>query len=70
MEAGSKPDGGFAPLERRLYQSLQLDASTHIDALIEQLAEHSASEIIAALCNLELAGHVRQLPGKNFVRVW
>jgi len=51
-------------------QLLQIDASTHIDALIQQLEENSTSEVIAALCELELAGHIRQLPGKSYVRVW
>jgi DNA processing protein len=49
---------------------VQADASIHIDALIGQLDENSPSEIIAALCELELAGQIRQLPGKSYVRVW
>jgi DNA processing protein len=59
-----------SPLQRRLMELLQPDASTHIDALIERMEENSPSEIIAALCELELMNLVRQLPGKNFVRVW
>jgi DNA processing protein len=67
----AKDASPLAPLGRRLLQMLQIDASTHIDALIQQLEqEHSPSEIIAALCELELAGSVRQLPGRNFLRVW
>lgn len=74
LEAGQQSlpaaDGGLSPLQRRLAQLLQIDASVHIDALIQQLEENSCSEIIAALCELELAGYIRQLPGKNYVRVW
>lgn len=61
----------LSPIQRRLLGLVQVDVSVHIDALIGQLEEaSSASEIIAALCELELAGYVRQLPGKNYVRVW
>ncbi len=59
-----------APIQRRLLDLIQPDASIHIDALIEQLAENSSSEIISALCELELAGQIRQLPGRNYVKMW
>jgi len=59
-----------APTQRRVLDLIQPDASIHIDALIEQLAENSSSEIIAALCELELAGQIRQLPGRNYVKMW
>jgi DNA processing protein len=59
------------PVQRRLLGLMQADAAVHIDALIERLGgESSPSEIIASLCELELAGYIRQLPGKNYVRVW
>lgn len=57
------------PHERRLFALLKPDESTHIDELVERLEQEiSASEIFAALFELELAGKIRQLPGKNFVR--
>ena len=57
------------PHERRLFALLKPDEATHIDELVEKLEpEISASEIFAALFELELAGKIRQLPGKNFVR--
>jgi DNA processing protein len=38
---------------------------------VEQLeGTLSSSEIFAALFELELAGRIRQLPGKNYVRVF
>lgn len=65
------PDGGhpLSPHERKIVALLKADEATHIDELVERLeAEISSSEIFAALFELELAGTVRQLPGKNFVR--
>ena len=61
----------FSPHERRVLALLKADESTHIDDLVERLElELSSSEIFAALFELELAGKVRQLPGKNFVKVF
>jgi DNA processing protein len=48
---------------------LRADEATQLDELIEALApELSSSEIFAALFELELAGRVRQMPGKNYVK--
>jgi DNA processing protein len=55
---------------RRLLEKLKTDATTHLDTLVETLEDVSASEIIAALFELEILGLVRQLPGRNFVKVW
>jgi DNA processing protein len=64
-------EAALPPVQRRLLGLMQADAAVHIDALIERLGgESSPSEIIASLCELELAGYIRQLPGKNYVRVW
>jgi DNA processing protein len=41
-----------------------------LDNLIESMGGVSSSEVIAALFELELAGLVRQLPGKSYIRVW
>jgi len=42
-----------------------------LDELIEQLeTELGSAEIFTALFELELAGRVRQLPGKNYVRAF
>jgi DNA processing protein len=59
----------LSPHEKRIYSLLKADEATHIDDLVERLeAQVSSSEIFAALFELELAGKVKQLPGKNFVR--
>lgn len=59
----------LTPHEKKIFSLLKQDESTHIDELVERLEpELSSSEIFAALFELELAGKIRQLPGKNFVR--
>jgi DNA processing protein len=63
------PDDGLPPHEKRILGLLKADESTHIDEIVEKLeTELSSSEIFAALFELELAGKVRQMPGKNFVK--
>jgi DNA processing protein len=80
-EACGTPDGaqpsllqGQAPeldaVARRALQALQVDASIHLDDLLEKVEDISPSEMIAALFELEMLGLVKQLPGKNFVKVW
>jgi DNA processing protein len=57
------------PHEKKIFALLKADEATHIDELVERLEpELSSSEIFAALFELELAGKVKQLPGKNFVK--
>jgi len=63
--------GGMAEHERRVYQRLRHDESVQLDELIERLeAEMGSAEIFTALFELELAGRVRQMPGKNYVRTF
>jgi DNA processing protein len=59
-----------AAIKRALLNTLPFDKPSHLDHLMEVLVGYSASEIIAALFELELLGLVRQLPGKNFIKVW
>jgi DNA processing protein len=55
--------------EQMVLERLKHDESTQLDELIERLeAELGSAEIFTALFELELAGRVRQLPGKNYVR--
>ena len=63
------PDEGLPPHEKRILILLKADEATHIDEIVERLENQlSSSEIFAALFELELAGKVRQMPGKNFVK--
>jgi DNA processing protein len=55
---------------RRLLAALQVDIAAHLDDLLEKVEDTSPSELIAALFELEMLGLVKQLPGKNFVKVW
>ena len=60
----------LSPAERRILGVLRADESTHIDEIVERLVSHlSSSEIFAALFELELSSRIRQMPGKNYVRV-
>jgi len=58
----------LAPTERPLHELLSMDESRHVDELVE-LSGLTSSEVLAALFDLELKGVIRQLPGKQFLRV-
>ena len=56
--------------ERLVMQQLRQDEALQLDELIERLeAEMVSGEIFTALFELELAGRVKQMPGKNYVRM-
>ncbi|MBZ5599899.1 MAG: DNA-processing protein DprA [Acidobacteriia bacterium] len=64
-------DDEIGPHERKILKILKADEATQIDEIVERLEpELSSSEIFAALFELELAGKVKQLPGKNFVKAF
>ncbi|WP_419804099.1 DNA-processing protein DprA [Terriglobus sp.] len=59
------------PTERLVYSHLRADEATQLDGLIERLeGELPSAEIFTALFELELAGRIRQMPGKNYVRTF
>ncbi len=58
------------PAARRVLGQLQIESAIHIDDLLQKLEDLTSSEVIAALFELEMTGAVRQLPGRNFVKVW
>ena len=60
----------IGPAARKALEKLPVDAAVHLDDLLEMVEDTSPSELIAALFELEMLGLVRQLPGKNFVKVW
>jgi DNA processing protein len=55
---------------RRIMEILKPDTAIHLDELVDKVDSCSPSEIIAALFELEILGLVKQLPGRNFVKVW
>ena len=69
-ESAAPVAASITPVGREVLQTLKPDSAVSLDQLVETLGGTSASEVIAALFELELAGLVRQMPGKNFVRVW
>ena len=55
--------------ERLVMQHLRQDEALQLDELIERLEPKMVSgEVFTALFELELAGRVKQMPGKNYVR--
>jgi DNA processing protein len=55
---------------RRVLASLKPDQAIQLDLLVDSVEDASPSEIIAALFELEILGLAKQLPGRNFVKVW
>jgi DNA processing protein len=55
---------------RQVLSTLKTDQATQLDVMVDTLEGASASEIIAALFELEMLGLAKQLPGRNFVKVW
>lgn len=63
------PDPGLRPEEAMVLEVLRSDESLQIDEILELLeAQLTSSEVFTALFELEMAGRIRQLPGKNYVR--
>ncbi len=59
------------PVERVVFEQLRVDESVQLDDLIERLeGQLQSPEIFTALFELELAGRVRSLPGKHYVRTF
>lgn len=58
----------LSPVGARIFGLLGTDESIHVDELVEK-AELNSSEVLAALCEMEMRGIVRQLPGKQFLKV-
>jgi DNA processing protein len=70
-EASLFADSQLSPHEKRIYALLKPDEATQLDEIIEKLEQEvSSSEIFSALFELELAGKIKQLPGKNYVRTF
>jgi DNA processing protein len=66
----SAEEAPLRALGRKLLNTLQVDTPLQLDSIIESFEGVSSSELISALFDLEMSGLVRQLPGKQFVKVW
>ena len=63
------PDPVLRPQEVMVLEILRQDASLQIDEVLDALeTQLTSSEVFTALFELEMAGRIRQLPGKNYVR--
>ncbi len=58
----------LSPVEKRVFALLGFDETIHVDELVEK-SELNSSEVLAALCEMEMKGIVRQLPGKQFLKI-
>ena len=65
MQAAPEPqlDGS----EAKVWKALSLQEAISIDSLLSKLP-FSTSDVYSALLALEVAGHIRQLPGKKYIR--
>jgi DNA processing protein len=62
-------DPALRPEEAMVLETLRTDESLQIDELLQRLeTQLTSSEVFTALFELEMAGRVRCLPGKNYVR--
>lgn len=64
------PEEPMKALAQKLLNHLQVDVPQQLESLVETFEGTSSSELIGALFDLEMSGLIRQLPGKNFVKVW
>ena len=55
------------PQDAQVYEALSSEARS-IDAVIERTGLNAA-KVASSLLSLELSGHVRQLPGQQYVRL-
>jgi DNA processing protein len=63
------PDPVLRPQEVMVLEVLRRDTSLQLDELLEMLeTQLTSSEVFTALFELEMAGRIRCMPGKNYVR--
>jgi DNA processing protein len=67
-ERASLFENALSPVEKTIFALLSTDESIHIDELVDK-AELNSSEVLAALCEMEMKGIVRQMPGKQFIKI-
>jgi DNA processing protein len=69
MTASVLPDPVLRPQEAMVLEVLRKDASLQIDEILDLLeTQLTSSEVFTALFELEMAGRIRGLPGKNYVK--
>ena len=69
VSASLLPDAPLMGREAIVFELLRQDAALQMDEILELAeAQLSSAEVFTALFELELAGRIRSLPGKNYVR--
>ncbi len=69
QQASLLPDPVLRPEEAMVLEVLRADDGLQIDEILDMLeTQLTSSEVFTALFELEMAGRVRCLPGKNYVR--
>jgi DNA processing protein len=69
LAASPLPEPVLRPQEAMVLENLHADRSLKIDEILEILeSQLTSSEVFTAFFELEIAGRIRQLPGKNYVR--
>ncbi len=69
VQASLLPDPVLRPEEAIVLEILHADQSLQIDEILDLVeTQLTSSEVFTALFELEMAGRIRQLPGKNYVR--
>ena len=69
-QASLLPDPVLRPEESMVLDVLKTDESLQMDEILELLEmQLTSSEVFTALFELEMAGRIRSLPGKNYVKV-
>ncbi len=68
QEAAGASD--LSSYSKAILKALKHDGPVALDSLMDAVEGMSASDVLAALFELELSGLVRQLPGKSYIKVW
>ncbi len=68
QERASLFEQSLSVVEKTIFGLLGTDEPSHVDELVGK-SELSSSAVLAALFELEMKGIVRQMPGKQFVKV-
>lgn len=67
-ERASLFENALSAVEKKIFALLDTDESVHVDELVEK-TELNSSEVLASLCEMEMKGMVRQMPGKQFLKI-
>jgi predicted Rossmann fold nucleotide-binding protein DprA/Smf involved in DNA uptake len=60
-ERASLFETNLSPIEKRLFDPIRIEKAIHVDELVETTGL-SSSETLAALCEMEMRGMIRQMP--------